>query len=126
MRHCCAFDALDIWYLKNDDKFCNRVLYIGFCPHCKKPVLELIQQNKETHTYSFLKKIGPKASSYAKELIPQKLYARSDVYKNKYTSMPFGWRYGVNKEIKLAQGVSVIRQYASDFYGNKALVKSIN
>ena len=126
MRHCCTFDALDIWYLKDNDSFCNRVLYIGFCPHCQKPVLELIQQNKYSHTYSFLKKIGLSANSFAKELIPEKVYARSDVFRRKFADKPFGWRYGINKEIKIGDNVSEIRQYASDFYGNKVLIKKVN
>ncbi|DAA98160.1 TPA: hypothetical protein CPT80_00450 [Candidatus Gastranaerophilales bacterium HUM_9] len=126
MRHCCTFDAFDIWYLKDNDSFCNRVLYIGFCPHCQKPVLELIQQNKDSHTYSFLKKIGLSANSYAKELIPEKIYARSDVFRRKFATKPFGWKYGINKEIKIGDNVSEIRQYASDFYGNKTLIKKVN
>lgn len=126
MRHCCSFDALDIWYLKDDDIFCNRVLYIGFCPQCKKPVIELSQQNKSSHVHTFIKKIGPKASEFAKELIKEKVYALSDINKNKFTTKPYGWRYGVNKEIKLANGTTIIKQYAKDFYGNKTLIKNIS
>lgn len=126
MRHCCSFDALDIWYLKDDEKFCNKVLYIGFCPICNKPVIELIQQNKHSHTYSFLKKVGQKAHSFAQELISEKIYAKSDVNKRKFATQPFGWKYGINKEIKFAQGVSITKQYSADFYGNKILIKSIN
>lgn len=126
MRHCCSFDALDIWYLKNDDIFCNRVLYIGFCPHCKKPVIELIQQNKKSHAYSLLKKVGLTAHSFAKKLISEKIYARSDIYKKKFKTQPFGWKYGVNKEIFIDSGKSLIKQYSSDFYGNKTLIKTIS
>lgn len=125
MRHCCSFDALDIWYLKNNENFCRRTLYIGFCPLCKKPVIELIQQNKHTHTYSFLKKVGPKANMLTTELLPEKEYARSEVHKDKVVNLPFGWKYGINKEYKSGSNGSVIKQFASDFYGNKALIKKV-
>jgi hypothetical protein len=39
--------------------------------------------------------------------------------------VPFGFKYGVNKEIKKNGKVIALEQYACDFWGNKILVKKI-
>ena len=36
---------------------------------------------------------------------------------------PYGWAYGINKQIK-SKKREIIRQYACDFYGNKELIKT--
>lgn len=38
-------------------------------------------------------------------------------------SKPFGWRYGVNRQIKDKSGKQTVEQYAVNFYGNSELVK---
>ena len=37
--------------------------------------------------------------------------------------MPYGFKFGINKEIKRKGKIVAIKQYASDFWGNKILVK---
>lgn len=56
MKHCCKFNAFDIWYLKDTEEYTNRTLFIGTCPICGKHVIELIQLRKNTNTYSTIKK----------------------------------------------------------------------
>lgn len=45
-------------------------------------------------------------------------------FKTKY-KMPFGFKYGINKEIKRNGQIIGVKQYACDFWGNKILVKKI-
>ena len=43
MRHCCQFEADEIYYLEDTALFSERKLSIGFCPICSKPVAELFE-----------------------------------------------------------------------------------
>ena len=45
MRHCSTFKADEIYYLEENDIYRQRVLSIGFCPICKRPVAELVEYN---------------------------------------------------------------------------------
>ena len=40
----------------------------------------------------------------------------------KFKSKPYGWKYGVNKSVKI-KGKEFVKQYSKDFYGNKELIK---
>lgn len=123
MRHCCEFDAYDIWYLKDSDEFSNRALFIGDCPICNKHVAILTQRNVKTNSFLTIKKVGECAISFAKELIKEIVYSKNAINKMKFRPKPYGWRYGLNKEKKDKKGNTYVEQYAKDFYGNKELVK---
>lgn len=123
MRHCCEFDALDIWYLKDDDTFTNKTLFIGVCPICKKHVAHLSQRNIKTNSLMIIKKVGEVSVQFAKELIKEIVYTRSSINKMKFKSKPYGWKYGVNKQKTNKSGEVVVKQYSADFYGNKELVR---
>ena len=121
MRHCCKFKADDIYYLEETDLYNNRKLLIGFCPICKKPVAELIETSFigkiEQKTFS-----GIKANKLMQKLSNQILYSMRECNYLRFKAKPYGWKYGVNKEVK-KNGKSFIKQYAKDFYGNKELIK---
>ena len=51
------------------------------------------------------------------------VYSLSECNYRKFKSKPFGWKYGLNKQVKSA-GRNIVKQYACDFYGNKELIKS--
>ena len=123
MRHCCKFDAFDIWYLKESDEFSDRTLFIGDCPICHKHVIELIQRNKKTNTYVTMKKVGESSLKFTKDLIKEILYSRNTVNKMKFKPKPYGWVYGLNKEKTDKNGNRISEQYSADFYGNTELVK---
>ena len=123
MRHCCEFDALDVWYLKDDDKYTSRTLFIGICPICKKHVAHLFQKNIKTNSCVFIKKVGEASKTFAKDLIKEIVFTRNAVNKMKFQPKPYGWKYGVNKEKISKSGEVAIKQYSADFYGNKELVK---
>ena len=122
MRHCCKFKADDIYYLEENDMYTDRKLSIGFCPICNKPVAELVEIN-------FLGIIdktsvaGIKANFLVNKLKDQIVYSMRECNYSKFKSKPYGWKYGVNKAVKI-KDKEYIRQYAKDFYGNKELIKT--
>ena len=125
MRHCCEFDAFDIWYLKDNEEFSNRTLFIGDCPICGKHVCVLSQRKIKTNAFMSVKKVGESTADFICGLIKDKLYAKSDINKMKFASKPFGWRYGVNKIASSKNGDKTIEQYAVDFNGNSELIKKL-
>ena len=123
MRHCCQFKADDIYYLKETNLYVTRKLNIGFCPICKKPVSELILIRFdgviERERYS-----GYRAQEIAMKYKDDILYSQRECNYLKFKTKPFGWKYGVNKSVKIS-GEERVRQYAYDFYGNKEVIKII-
>lgn len=119
MLHCCKFKADNVYFLEDNDMFSSRRLSIGFCPICKKPVAELVEWrfdgafNKQTLS-------GINANSMVQELKEQIICSINDANYKKLKQEPYGWKFGINKQTKDGK----IRQYASDFYGNKKLIKS--
>lgn len=125
MRHCCKFDAYDIWYLKDSDEFVNRTLFIGVCPICNKRVAELSQRNIKTNVYLTIKKVGESAGVFTASFLKDRAYSRNALNRMNAKSKPYGWRYGVNKEKKKKDGTLYVEQYSVDFYGNSELVKKL-
>ena len=120
MRHCSQFKADDIYYLTENEIYTNRILSIGFCPVCKRPVAELIEYNFA----GGMNKItvsGIHAQNLMVQLKSDIVYSVRELNFKKLKSKPYGWKFGVNKESKNGK----ISQYACDFYGNKELVKKI-
>lgn len=121
MRHCSQFSADEVYYLKENSIYTTRILSIGFCPICKRPVAELVEYNfagginKQTLS-------GIHAQTLMLNLKDEIVSAVGDVNYQKIKSRPFGWKFGFNKETKNGK----IKQYACDFYGNQELVKTIN
>ena len=122
MRHCCKFEAFDIWYLKDTEDYTNRTLFIGDCPICNKHVVELIQKNIKTNSISSIKKVGESAIQFTKDVTNDLVYSRNKLNSMKFKPKPYGWRYGVNKLKKSKNGEEFLEQYAVDFFGNSELV----
>lgn len=123
MRHCCQFKADDIYYLKETNLYVNRKLSIGFCPICEKPVAELVEIRFDGSVSRDFKS-GIQANELAMKLKDEILYSMKDCNFRKFKSKPFGWKYGINKSVKI-RGEEHVRQYACDFYGNKEVIKTI-
>lgn len=122
MRHCCQFKPCDIYYLQENNLFSSRQLTIGFCPVCGKPVAEL----SEWRFDGVLNRIscaGVEANDLMLKHSNEIVYSLSECNYRKFKSKPFGWKYGLNKQVKSA-GRNIVKQYACDFYGNKELIKS--
>jgi len=120
MRHCGQFKADDIYCLKETELYSNRILSIGFCPICHKPVAELVEE-LFTGGINRVNAVGLNAHNLVQNLQKDILHSMLKKDFPKIKSKPFGWRYGINKETKKKK----IRQYACDFYGNKELIKEL-
>ena len=123
LRHCnSVFSAEDIWFLLDSGEFLKRKLYIATCPIC----------NKEMALYSCLDLNGNYFEKYyysngarkIKDRLKKEIVSTMLGFKTKY-KMPYGIKYGENKEIKKNGKIVAIKQYACDFWGNKILVKKI-
>ncbi len=122
MRHCCQFRPDDIYYLQDNDNYSSRKLSIGFCPICGKPVAELIQWRfdgkLDRDSYA-----GIKANDLMIKHKNEIVYSMKEFNYSRFKSRPFGWKYGINKNVKSGRK-DLVKQYAADFYGNKELIKS--
>ena len=123
MRHCnSVFSAQDIWFLLDSDNEINRKLYLAICPIC----------NKEMALYCAVLADGSVFEKYyysggavkIKQRLKSQITSTMLGFKTKY-KMPFGFKYGVNKEIKRNGKIIGVKQYACDFWGNKILVKKM-
>ena len=121
MRHCCQFKADEIYYLEETSLYVNRKLSIGFCPICQKPVAELVEISF-TGAVERNRASGINANDMLIELKDQIKYSMRECNYRKFKSKPYGWKYGVNKSVKI-KGREYTRQYAKDFYGNTELIK---
>lgn len=121
MRHCCEFKPDEIYFLNETALYVVRKMYIGFCPVCQKPVAELVEI---TFTGSIIRTrvSGIKAHNLVLKLKDQIQYSMRECNYQKFKTKPFGWKYGVNKAIKI-NGKERVKQYACDFYGNKEVIK---
>ena len=109
-------------YLRENNLFSSRKLSIGFCPICSKPVCELVEWRFDgiMHKTSVS---GIKANDLMIKHKDEIVYSLREYNYSKIKSKPFGWIFGINKSVKSGNGEK-IKQYASDFYGNKELIKS--
>ena len=123
MRHCTSFKPDDVYYLTENDFYTSRRLSIGFCPICGKPVAELIEYRFDG-VVNRTSVSGLEANDLMIRFKDQISYSMKECNYLRFKSKPYGWKYGVNKAVKI-KGKEKVRQYAYDFYGNKELIKSI-
>lgn len=123
MRHCnSVFKAQDIWFLLDKDNQTKRKLYLAFCPICNKEMALyscLIDDKEYFEKYYYSNGAARVKKEFKKDIASTMLGFK---VKNK---SPFGFKYGINKEIKKQGKTIAIEQYACDFWGNKILVKKI-
>ena len=123
MRHCnSVFKPNDIWFLLDNNEEQNRKMYLANCPICNKEMV-LYSSKKQNGEY-FEKYYYSNGARKIKERLKKDVTSTMLGFKNKY-KMPFGFKYGINKEIVKNGKVVGVKQYASDFWGNKILVKKI-
>ena len=123
MRHCCKFNADDVYYLEDNNLYTSRKLSIGYCPICNKFVAELAGLNI-SGDLTKEKFVGQAAISVISKLKDEIVYSLKELNYMKFKSKPFGWKYGVNKTC-LKNGKQITKQYAVDFYGNSELIKTV-
>ena len=121
MRHCCQFNADDIYFLTETELYTTRKLSVGFCPICKKPVAEIyLQRFDGAISRDWVS--GIKANEMVNKFKDEIMYSAKECNYLKFKSKPYGWKYGINKTAKI-NGKEYTRQYACDFYGNKEMIK---
>lgn len=123
MQHCCKFKADDIYFLTDTEIYTKRVLSMGFCPVCRKPVATLTLYRFDGVIEKY-KVSGATANKMVADLKDEILYSMRQCNCRHFRSRPFGWKYGVNRSVTIS-GKERIRQYAYDFYGHKEIVKEI-
>ncbi len=124
MRHCnSVFQADDIWFLLDSEKFTNRKLYLANCPICGKKIALYSYCDLEHENY-FEQYFYSGGARRIKEKYKKEVTSTLLGFRNKYRA-PSGFKYGKNVEIRKNGKVIGIKQYACDFYGNKQLVKKI-
>ena len=125
MRNCNrVFSAEDIWYLLDCDNKTNRRLYIANCPICGKKMA--LYSYCDVKTGSFFEQYFYSGGAVRiKEKFKKEIVSTMLRFKDKL-KMPYGFKYGKNKEIKRNGKIIAIEQYACDFWGNSVLVKKID
>ena len=124
MRHCNSlFSAEDIWFLVDNDKEIKRRIYIANCPVCQKEIALYCCFNLENNSI-FEKYYYSGGARKIKQKYKKEITGTMLGFRKKY-KMPFGYKFGINKEIKKNGKIVGIKQFACDFQGNKILVKKI-
>ena len=124
MRHCnSVFSAEDVWFLCDRENETQRKLYIASCPICQKEIAVYLCYNNLKNCV-FEKYYYSGGARKIKDKLNKDISGTMLGFRKKY-KMPFGFKFGVNKEIRRNGKIIGINQYASDFYGNKVLVKKI-
>lgn len=116
-----AINKVDVWFLKDIKNFEARKLIIGLCSKCHRPVITLIE--KRISDGQIFKDENITGNNAVKIINRESKRALCRYFKVDANSL-CGWVYGVNTEIKNKKGdTTQIRQYSSDFYGKKKIVK---
>lgn len=122
---CCnkKIDCGELWILSDIKGFTSRKIYIGTCPHCQEELAVLFEKRISDKKVFKNELKGIEAVKVIYREKKRKLVALPDIK----TDSLYGWVYGVNVQIKNKNGeITQIRQYSSDFKGNKKIIKSIN
>jgi len=122
---CCnkSVSCGEIWFLQDIKNFTARRLFVGQCPVCNNNVAVLIEKRIDDNKQFVNSFTGINA---VKTIFREKNRKVTVIPDIKIDSL-YGWVYGVNTQIKNRKGQVVkVRQYASDFAGNKSLRKEIN
>lgn len=119
---CCGkkINDAELWILSDFNGFIKRKLFIGKCSVCgDDAALEITTNAKTNQTYLNLYN-GIEAVKVIYRSKKRKIVALPDIKSDNL----YGWVFGINSEIKNKRGeIKKIRQYASDFKGNRSLRK---
>lgn len=121
---CCnqKIEIGDLWFLSDIKGFTARKLYIGTCKKCDEEYAVLIE-TRVSDNKTFVNKL--KGIEAVKTMYREKKRKLMTFPRIKSSNL-YGWIYGHNVQIRNKKGkVTQIRQYSSDFYGQKELTKSL-
>lgn len=106
----------DVWFLDNTRDFCERKLLLGKTEK-NKTVVSLIETRISDNKLFEDVQVALKAEKIIQNERTRVLYTRQELLMSK-KSKPYGWTYGVNREIHNKKGeVIAIKRYRSDFFG---------
>ena len=112
----------ELCFLKDIKGFTARKIFITKCVNCKE-IIVILTEKRITDNKVFINFI--KGIEAIKTIYRERKRIVQTFPDIKINSL-YGWVYGHNVQIKNKKGeVTQIRQYASDFSGNKSLVKKI-
>ena len=119
----CVIAADLIYYLYETALYTIRKLSVGFCPVCGKPIAEVYKTRFDgaAEREYF---VGIEANNIVYDLQNEIDYSANECNYRKIKCKPYGWKYGLNKSVKI-KGKESVKQYACDFYGNKEVIKTI-
>lgn len=116
-----VLDDIELMILDDNKNFTKRKMFSSICKSCLNPVVTLSETRKVDGKVFINENVTGKSAlqiltnERRRVLSRIKSIPRADLY---------GWVYGVNVQIKNRKGqVTQVRQYASDFYGNKKILK---
>ena len=121
---CCnrKIKAGDCWFLKDIKNFTARKIFISKCSNCRE-VIAILTEKRISDNKIFIN--FTKGIEAVKTIYRERKRAIQIFPDIKINSL-YGWVYGHNVQIKNKKGeITQIRQYASDFKGNKFLTKKI-
>ena len=102
----------------DNDLFTNRKFKIGYCPVCDKALGRLIETRKTDGKVFDTLYTKAAAKKAIKDFRTEVNYSSLDIKAPK--GLPYGWKYGENKEIvNKKTNERTIIQRSCDFYGNK-------
>ena len=119
MFHCVSFRHNKTLFLFDNLAFRHRFIKLGYCPKCRKTIIELHEERKADGKKFVEVKAGIEAINFLAKIATNINYT-DEIKRDR--NLPIGWKYGVN--IQLKDGT--VRQYASDFNNNKELIKTIS
>ena len=120
MIYCCGVyhTPIKTVFLEPDYNYKDRMLEIFLCPKCGSLKAILTQLNKKTLQYEIYIPPRKKTSGFIRQMQEKKW---TELKIKSGTKGRAGFIFGINREYKNGE----IRQFASDFNGEKKLVKTI-
>lgn len=116
---------MDTWFLCETNQFKNRKLLIGKCPVCQKNIAKLIETriiDEKVFVQTFFGKNS--IEKLCEKLNHQVIITAQQITIKK--NSPFGFCFGVNKEIHNNKGQLILtRQKRCDWYNQLETVKNI-
>lgn len=118
MLHCVSFKHSKVLFLFDNSNFRHRFIKVGYCPKCKRTVIELFEERKIDGKQFVETKSGIEAINFLAKIATNVDYSTE---KKREKNLPISWRYGINIMCKNGK----LKQFACDFRGTKELVKEI-
>lgn len=113
----------EAWILDDIKDFTARKLFFTNCPKCQEVIVALYEKRISDNKVFINTNI--QGLNAVKTIYRERKRVVTKIMNVKADNL-YGWIYGVNKEIRnKKKEITQVRQYSSDFNGNKTLSKKI-